>query len=243
VDQNLKQLLLYQSYDQKIWELNRLAAQLLRESEDQQRHCLAVEAALERQRAETKLRQKELSLAELALRDLEEKLRELQRKRDRVTGGAQAAAVQNEAFGLDRAKTAAEEKYLSAMERCESSVRDSSRMEAELAELRRSTASNLENLRRRGEGLSSDRLDAEKMLAHLRDGIGKDWLSVYDSLRRSSLPPPYACRLDGLKCSGCHMHMAANAPVWGSGGAGLRRCEFCNRIIYDEPAEDGDGEE
>ncbi|MDR0340458.1 MAG: hypothetical protein LBH53_02775 [Puniceicoccales bacterium] len=239
MDSQFRQLLLYQDYDLRLIEIEKRAERLKREKAELGSRLVAALTEREKCRAELLEAQKSSRLAELALREVELNLRELDRRR--VTNAVQANALEAERVALATKRAKAEEECLAAMERCDAGERGLERKKTEQEAVERSMLERREELRANGIELERDRKAVLEMLDHLRDGVGKNWLAAYESIRRSSLPPPYVCRLEGLKCSGCHMHMAANAMD--SDNLDLRRCEFCNRLIYrDDPEEDEEEE-
>jgi predicted nucleic acid-binding Zn-ribbon protein len=220
-------------------ELEKRAERLGREKVELESRRVAALTERERCRTDQLETQKSLRLAELALREAERKLRELDRRP--IANASQANALEAERVALTARQAKAEEEWLAAMERCEAGERALERQKTALETLERSLGKRQEELQANDIELDGDRKAVLGMLDHLRDGVGKNWLAAYESIRRSPLPPPYVCRLEGLKCSGCHMHMAANAMD--SSNSDLRRCEFCNRLIYRDSPEEGKEDE
>jgi predicted nucleic acid-binding Zn-ribbon protein len=229
VDPKFQQLLLYQSYDLRSMELERKSMRLKKDLSELENRLAEARSERERQRADGKDRQKTLQLAELALRETESKLQKLERRR--ITNAAQTNALETEWKTLELKKIATEEECLRAMECCEKDQRELALRETEWETLTHFLELRREELKGQIVELENDQKAVRDMLDHLRKGIGKDWLAAYGTVRQTSLPPPYICPLDGLKCTGCHMHLPTNSLPSGNDST-LHRCEFCNRIIY-----------
>ena len=236
VNSDLQQLLIYQQYDCKLLELEKLSERLRRESEALRRRRLSADEKLQTKLAERTETQKKLRLAELELKEIVAAVKSLDGRSSRVKTSLQRAAIGDEEIALDIKKSACEERCIALMESCEI-------VEAELGSCRRDCYLSLKSIDGQLDSIAARRIELDggkeavkEMMSHLRKNIGKNWLGAYDDLRKSNLLPPYVCRLDTVRCTGCHMHTAANGGDCDN--SPLRRCEFCNRIIYDDKGMD-----
>jgi predicted nucleic acid-binding Zn-ribbon protein len=232
VDGNLQQLLLYQQYDSKLLKLEKLSEKLRRDGELLLLRRSAAEEKLGLKVAALKNAQKELRLAELDLVELENSVKSLLRKRDWAKNFAQQVALDGEFAAAEARKIACEERVLAAVESCEVAAGEANSCKVELDSLDKTMELQRGLVVARCAELDGEKSAVKDMMLHLRNGIAKEWIGAYDCLRKSNLQPPYVARLDGFSCTGCHMRMASNHG--GMGNSPRRRCEFCNRIIYEE---------
>ncbi|MDR3316494.1 MAG: hypothetical protein LBS68_00220 [Puniceicoccales bacterium] len=235
---NLRQLLLYQEYDMKL--------QLcLREEEEHKKLLRSLEEmdsaekdALEKKRTDCGQKEGELRSLEGTIGAMENRLKNLEGKKKRITTEAQADAIGGEMAELIRGKALVEERYLECLEALEAdgveleeACRCREKHRAERAGRRMESELKRKEILRKVE-------DLRKKLDQIHGQVGKPWMAAYGSLRGPFVKLPYVVQLDGVICSGCHMHLAANLPKWGENfDDAVRRCEFCNRILY---VDDGD---
>jgi predicted nucleic acid-binding Zn-ribbon protein len=234
MNRDLKQLLLYQEYDLKarqyeraIGENAKLAAALKSHYGERKKSAEDLQKALLQGKSD-------MRLSELMLEDMTERMRTLEAKKTRAANGVQAAAIGAEISALSGKKNAEEERQLGAMAELEERTKEARHAAAQLEDLRQKTIRQLGEIERKQRAFEEEKKDLDGKLGQIRPSIPKPLLRAYESVRNSSLLPPYVCQLEGLTCSGCHMRLAANSPVENDGGGlQIRRCESCNRIIYD----------
>jgi predicted nucleic acid-binding Zn-ribbon protein len=235
VEEDLRQLLIYQQYDRRLLELEKSSALRVRDGQTLGRRRLDGEGRLADALAKRAANGNDLRAAEVELAETHAKLKALELRSGRVKNSLQGESVGEEERILRAKKARCEEKCLTLMEVCENGDREVDDLRAELKVLFLSIDDKLGEFKGAASDSAKVKTELENMLSHLRGSIGKNWMGAYDRLRSSKLPPPYVCPVEGNRCNGCRMHMAANGA--GCGNSPARHCEFCNRIIYEEDTE------
>ncbi len=162
-----------------------------------------------------------------------EKRIEAERKRlydGSVANPKELEAIQAEIRNLADRKRRVEDLELDQMERREEMEGKLPTLEAELAETR-------DRLLEISEGSEAELADLTKGLAErsaerseLAAGFDEELLELYEDLRRTKRGIGAAALVDGV-CQGCHQKLSAVELDRIKKSEGVRRCEYCRRIL------------
>jgi uncharacterized protein len=201
-------------------------------------------AAARATEAETALGQLRLELDDVAReqRRMESDIDSIERKtaaeRKRLYDGSVAnvkelQSIEHEVTALAQRKTRMEDAVLELMERREELERPLASREADvetarerLAELEGSAARELVQL----QGSLAERQGERDTLARSFD---PELLELYEDLRRQKKGVGAAALIDGV-CQGCHQKLSAVYLAGLKRQTGIRRCEYCRRILIAE---------
>jgi uncharacterized protein len=147
-----------------------------------------------------------------------------------VANAKELQSIEAEIAGLRNRISAREDQLLELMERRDELEGGVAPLEAELAEAR----SRLEEIDSSA-GRELDEIERSlSAKAHQRDqltaGIDADLLELYEELRRQKKGVAAVELVDGV-CQGCHQKMSPVYLERLKKTAGIRRCEYCRRIV------------
>ena len=139
-------------------------------------------------------------------------------------------SIQHEVANLKRRTGDREDELLVLMEQREVLDRQAAAAAARTEELRT-------EVERAGAGSAEELTTIERELAERRveraaiaDGIDPDLLELYEDLRRQKKGIGVAALVDGI-CQGCHEQLSAVVLDRLKKTDGVRRCEYCRRIL------------
>jgi predicted nucleic acid-binding Zn-ribbon protein len=147
-----------------------------------------------------------------------------------VANPKELEAIQHEVANVRQRKTRVEDDALAQMERREDMERRLPALEAELSEARDRLAEvEVASEREREEvvrGLDERRVERRALAAELDPEL----VELYDDLRAAKKGVGVARLVDGV-CQGCHQKLSAMELDRIKRSTGLRRCEYCRRIL------------
>jgi predicted nucleic acid-binding Zn-ribbon protein len=201
----------------------------------------ALEARDRAERAEEQLGEQRLALdsvvreqsrLEAEADSLEQKIEAEQRRLydGTVANPKELEAIQHEVANLRQRKSRVEDDALAQMERREDMERRIPALEAELAEVRDRLAEVEVSSEREMEevlrGLDERRSERQALASELDEEL----VELYDGLRAAKKGVGVARLVDGV-CQGCHQKLSAMELDRIKRSTGLRRCEYCRRIL------------
>jgi uncharacterized protein len=147
-----------------------------------------------------------------------------------VANPKELEAIQAEIRNLTERKRRVEDLELDQMERREDMEGRLPALEGELAETR-------DRLAEISEGSETELAEVGKAIAERRaervslvSGFDEELLELYEDLRGSKRGVGAAALLDGV-CQGCHQKLSAAELDRIKRAEGIRRCEYCRRIL------------
>jgi predicted nucleic acid-binding Zn-ribbon protein len=147
-----------------------------------------------------------------------------------VANPKELEAIQAEIRNLTERKRRVEDLELDQMERREE-------MEGRLPALEAELAATRDGLLEISEGSEAELAEVQKAMAERRaersdlaSGIDEELLELYEDLRGSKRGVGAAALVDGV-CQGCHQKLSAAELDRFKRSEGVRRCEYCRRIL------------
>ena len=147
-----------------------------------------------------------------------------------VANPKELGSIQAEVASLRNRKTRIEDEVLEQMERREEMEERLPPLESDLTEARRQLAA-------LDAGAAREREQAEKSLGQLRSEreallpeFDEELLELYEDLRAQKRGVGAAALEDGV-CSGCHQKLSPLELERIKRAEGIRRCEYCRRIL------------
>jgi uncharacterized protein len=147
-----------------------------------------------------------------------------------VANPKELEAIQAEIRNLTERKRRVEDLELDQMERREDMEGKLPALEGELAETRdrltEISAGTETELAELNESMATRRTERSE----LASGFDEELLELYEDLRRSKRGVGAAALIDGV-CQGCHQKLSAAERDRMKRSEGIRRCEYCRRIL------------
>ena len=142
-------------------------------------------------------------------------------------------AIQHEVANLTQRRTRLEDELLEQMERREDLDARVKQAEAEAAEARdrltEISGDSIHELEGISKGLAERTVEREQLLP----GFDEELLELYEDLRRQKRGVGAAALIAGV-CQGCHQKLSAMELARLKREAGVKRCEYCRRILVSE---------
>jgi predicted nucleic acid-binding Zn-ribbon protein len=147
-----------------------------------------------------------------------------------VANPKELESIQHEIEALHRRKSVIEDGVLVQMERREDMESRLPALEAELAEakdrLREIGGESAQELEGIGRALAEGTAERSALVAE----IDEELLELYEDLRAQKRGVGAAALVDGV-CQGCHQKLSPLELERIKGAEGIRRCEYCRRIL------------
>ncbi len=147
-----------------------------------------------------------------------------------IANAKELSALQHEIDSLAKRKSDREDELLALMEQRETVAAAAGDAEARSAALRadaeRASADAVEELRRIEGEFAQRTLDREAVAK----GVDPELLELYEDLRRQKKGIGAAALVDGV-CQACHEQLSAMELDHLKKTEGVRRCEYCRRIL------------
>jgi predicted nucleic acid-binding Zn-ribbon protein len=147
-----------------------------------------------------------------------------------VANPKELESIQHEIEALHRRKSVIEDGVLVQMERREDMESRLPALEAELAEakdrLREIGGESAQELEGIGRALAERTAERSALVAE----IDEELLELYEDLRAQKRGVGAAALVDGV-CQGCHQKLSPLELERIKGAEGIRRCEYCRRIL------------
>lgn len=147
-----------------------------------------------------------------------------------VTNAKELESIQAEVGGLKSRRTRVEDELLEQMVRKEDLEARISAAESAAAHARSALETTGGDSARELEEIASTAEEKSKARAELAASIGPDLLELYEDLRRQKKGVGAATLVDGV-CQGCHQKLSAMELDRLKKSEGVKRCEYCRRIL------------
>jgi uncharacterized protein len=147
-----------------------------------------------------------------------------------VANPKELQAIQAEVNNLRARKARIEDEELDQMERREEMERRLPSLEAEMAEARARVAELESSSERESQEIESALAGRRKEREALVPEIDEELVELYEDLRASKRGVGAAALKDGV-CQGCHEKLSALELDRIRRAEGIRRCEYCRRIL------------
>ncbi len=80
--------------------------------------------------------------------------------------------------------------------------------------------------------LTASLKDAEAKVAESRKDVDASYLEQYDRIRKTAKRPPYVAKIEGQKCSGCHLKVSNEVARAVLNADEPHFCDQCARMVY-----------
>ncbi|MEX0833002.1 MAG: C4-type zinc ribbon domain-containing protein [Actinomycetota bacterium] len=147
-----------------------------------------------------------------------------------VTNAKELESIQAEVGGLKSRRGRIEDQLLEQMEKRENLEGRISSAESEAAKARTTLDTTGGDAARELEEIASTLEEKAKARAELAAAIDPDLLELYEDLRRQKKGVGAAALVDGV-CQGCHQKLSAMELDRLKKSEGVKRCEYCRRIL------------